>query len=192
MSLFFIWFCNLSCWFLVETNSKLQLKKLVRSFADFDWWSSIHTFNLPEMFIIKKKIKRQTRSLLVNTGTYSRWLYWSRFLVILRRLQVQVQLQVQQGFEAQDVHKGVQHVLQEVRLRASWYFWERGRLPLLRQHDHPRRPTQMSLDRIIHLEVDSILDIICTVLCVSLYRCSRLSKCTACTHALHAFVQEEK
>lgn len=28
------------------------------------------------------------------------------------RLQVQVQLQVQQGIEAQDVHKGMQYVLQ--------------------------------------------------------------------------------
>lgn len=64
----------------------------------------------------------------------------------LSRLRVQVCAPVQQDETAQDVHESMQDVLREVQLRAFWDCWQRRRMPLLRNHDHPRWQTQMPLN----------------------------------------------
>jgi hypothetical protein len=67
------------------------------------------------------------------------------------RLRRRVLVPVQQVEPAEPVPAGVQHVLQALRLRAAGHRRQRGRLPLLRPHDHAQRtpqvPVKTSLDR---------------------------------------------
>ncbi|KAJ6855540.1 hypothetical protein NC651_040254 [Populus alba x Populus x berolinensis] len=45
---------------------------------------------------------------------------------------------LQQGIKVENVRKGLQHMLQEVRLRSTWISGNEDTCPMLCQHDHPR------------------------------------------------------
>ena len=64
------------------------------------------------------------------------------------RLRRELLVPVQQFGAAQDVPEGVRHLLPALRLRPAGHLRQRGRrrLPLLRQHDNPRRQAQVPVN----------------------------------------------